>query len=79
MLATLSMGSIDPIPEPPPTLRFLFALDCPPDWSDRTGMVAILLIALLYAAGLAVHYRWYAHLVPPSLSFDEPVDRPGRR
>jgi hypothetical protein len=35
-------------------------------------MVAILLIALCYAAGLAVHYRWYARLAPPSLSFDEP-------
>jgi hypothetical protein len=42
---------------------------------SEKGMVAILLIAICYAAGLAVHYRWYAHLVPPSLSFDEPVDR----
>jgi hypothetical protein len=39
------------------------------------AMVAVLFIAVCYAAGLAVHYHWYAHLVPPSLSFDEPVDR----
>jgi hypothetical protein len=42
-------------------------------------MVAILLIALCYAAGLAVHYRWYAPTAVPSLSFDEPEDRCGRR
>jgi hypothetical protein len=41
-------------------------------------MVAILLIAVCYVAGLAIHYRWYARLALPSLSFDEPVD-PARR
>jgi hypothetical protein len=33
-------------------------------------MVAILLIAVCYAAGLAVHYRWYERSAVPSLSFD---------
>ena len=37
-------------------------------------MVAILLIAACYAAGLAVHYRWYERMAVPSLSFDEPVE-----
>ena len=32
------------------------------------------LIAVCYAAGLAVHYRWYERTAVPSLSFDEPVD-----
>jgi hypothetical protein len=39
-------------------------------------MVAILLIAVGYAAGLAVYYRWYERLAAPSLSFDQPVDAP---
>jgi len=38
-------------------------------------MVAVLLIAVCYAAGLAVHYRWYARTAVPSLSFDEPIER----
>ena len=38
-------------------------------------MVAILLIAVGYAAGLAVSYRWYAPTAVLSLSFDEPEDR----
>jgi len=43
-------------------------------WRDRSRMVSILLIATCYAAGLAVHYRWYERTAVPSLSFDEPVD-----
>jgi hypothetical protein len=35
-----------------------------------------LLIALCYAAGLAVHYRYYERTAIPSLSFDEPADEP---
>jgi hypothetical protein len=73
-----SNRSIDPIQEPLATLRPLVALDCVADWSDRTGMVAVLLIAVCYAAGLAVHYRWCERTAVPSLSFDEPVD-PARR
>jgi len=38
-------------------------------------MVAILLITVCYAVGLAVHYRWYAPTAVLSLSFDEPEDR----
>jgi hypothetical protein len=53
-------------------------LDCPAEWSDRSPMVAVLLIAVCYAAGLAVHYRWYERTAVPSLSFDKPVD-PARR
>ena len=71
-------GSIDPSQELLPTLRSHVALDCLADWSDRSGMVAVLLIAVCYAAGLAMHYRWYEHTAVPSLSFDEPVD-PARR
>jgi hypothetical protein len=37
-------------------------------------MVVILLIAVCYAAGLAVHYRWCERLAVQSLSFDHPVD-----
>ena len=48
-----SNRSIDPIQEPLATLRPLVALDCVADWSDRTGMVAVLLIAVCYVAGLA--------------------------
>jgi hypothetical protein len=40
--------------------------------STICGMVTILLIAVCYAAGLAVHYRWYTRMAVPSLSFDEP-------
>ena len=40
-------------------------------------MVGVLLIAVCYAAGLAVHYRWHDRTAVPSLSFDEPVDPPG--
>jgi hypothetical protein len=58
---------IDPIRE---RFRFRLALDCPADWSDRSGVVAILLIAVCYAAGLAVHCRWYEESAVPSLSFD---------
>ena len=53
-------------------------LDCSGAWNDRSDMVAILLIAVCYATGLAVHYRWYERTAVPSLSFDEPVD-PARR
>jgi len=42
--------------------------------STICGMVTILLIAVCYAAGLAVHYRWYARMAVPSLSFDESRD-----
>ena len=42
-------------------------------------MVTILLIAVCYAAGLTVHYRWYERSAVPSLSFDEPVDHAGWR
>jgi hypothetical protein len=38
-------------------------------------MVAVLLIAVCYAAGLAVHYRWYERTAKPWLSFDDPVER----
>jgi hypothetical protein len=38
-------------------------------------MVAVLLIAVCYAAGLAVHYRWYERTAVASLFFDEPVDQ----
>jgi hypothetical protein len=38
-------------------------------------MLAILLIAVCYAAGLAVHYRWYERTAVPSLSFDEQIER----
>jgi hypothetical protein len=54
-------------------LRSLVALDCLADWRDRTDMVAVLLIAVCSAAGLTVHYRWYAPTAVLSLSFDEPV------
>jgi len=33
-------------------------LDSAADWSGRSGLIAILLIAACYAAGLAMHYRW---------------------
>ena len=46
---------IDLIQEPLPTLRSLVPLDCSLDWSDRSRMVAILLITVCPAAGLAVH------------------------
>jgi hypothetical protein len=36
-------------------------------------MVAILLVAVCYAAGLAVHYRWY-DAAAPGLSSHRPVD-----
>jgi hypothetical protein len=35
-------------------------------------MVAVLLIAVCYAAGLAVHYRWYEGTAKPWPSFDDP-------
>jgi hypothetical protein len=38
-------------------------------------MVAILLIAMCYAAGLAVHYRWYEGMAKPWLSSHRPADR----
>jgi hypothetical protein len=71
--------SIDPIQDRLPTLRYRLSLDCVADWSDRSGMVAPLLIAVCYAAGLAVHYRWYERSAVLSLSFDEPVDHAGWR
>ena len=67
-------GSIDPFQDPLPTLRSLVVLDCSGAWNDRSDMVAILLIAVCYATGLAVHYRWYERMAVPSLSSDEPVD-----
>jgi hypothetical protein len=38
-------------------------------------MVAVLLIAVCYAAGLAVHYRWYEGMAKPWLSFHDASDR----
>jgi hypothetical protein len=67
---TWANGSIDLSQERLPTLRSLVLLDCSATSSDRTGMVAILLIAVCYAAGLAVHYHWYAPTAALSLSFD---------
>jgi hypothetical protein len=46
--------------------------------SDRPArtaepLVAVLLIAVRYAAGLAVHYRWYEGMAKPWLSFHDRV------
>ena len=72
---TLQNSSIDPFQDPLLTLRSLVALDCPADWSDRSCMVAILLIAVCYVAGLAVHYRWYEGTAKSWLTSKRPVDR----
>ena len=41
-------------------------------------MVAILLIAVCYAGWRCIIDRWYERTAVPSLSFDEPLDRPAR-
>ena len=70
-----SNRSINPFQEPLPIFRSSVPLDCPALWSDHSSMVAVLLIAVCYAAGLAVHYRWYERTAVASLFFDEPVDQ----
>jgi hypothetical protein len=43
-------------------------------WSDCSGAVAASPIAVRYAVGLAVHYRWYVRIAVHRLSLNEPLN-----